>query len=76
MTDDITNRIARIIYRSYIWEENLIERDEVPSWVDWAAVTVVKELGLREEEDADFTGGGMTRYVTEWVADVPAPPAR
>src|SRR5260370_39208263 len=37
------------------------------------AAVLVAELGLREEEGADFTGGGLVRYVTEWQEQVVRP---
>jgi hypothetical protein len=42
---------------------------------DARAYRRLQRLGLRVEEGADFTGGGQTRYVTEWVDDVPVPTA-
>jgi hypothetical protein len=67
---DITDRIADVIHASFAGSHNAIRGGRVPTWAQDAAEAVVEELGLRVEEGADFTFGGRTRYVTEWVDDV------
>lgn len=56
----IQQRIADILTHHDCWDYN------VAQWADHIAEVLVAELGLTEEEGADFTGGGLWRYVTAW----------
>jgi hypothetical protein len=40
-------------------------RTDRENYRHWAR-DVIAAVGLREDEDADFTSGGKVRYVTEW----------
>jgi hypothetical protein len=67
---EITDRIADALRQHTYWTGFATCQVIPENWIQPIAAAVVEELGLRLEEGADFTGGGQTRYVTEWVDDV------
>ena len=49
------------------WRERAAELGWEAAYHLRFAADELDSLGLREEEDADFTGGAQTRYVTGWT---------
>jgi hypothetical protein len=78
---DLTARVAEVLDKHWLQDyaedaapgydcscgEDFTRLDDYTGHV---AAAVVAELGLTEEEGADFTFGGRSRWVTPWVDDV------
>ena len=73
MSDNLRDRIAAVLDESLHRQKGIDRPDRFKDWIDnrELADAVIRELGLRREDDYDkFLGKIMGhRYITEWMAD-------